>query len=129
MHSYIELERIRHNDDNVLQFGVQGNPNGILIEPLLFLPLIENCFKHSLHHKIPGNQVQVLMTVDEEEITFQTSNLQLPKTAAGPAGHGIGLSNVRKRLELLYSGRHQLLVAEEGSQFIVTLSVQLTSPT
>jgi hypothetical protein len=125
MHSYIELERIRHNDDNVLQFGVQGNPNGTMIEPLLFLPLIENCFKHSLHHKIPGNQVQVLMTIDEEEITFQTSNLIAPKTGAPSKESGIGLYNVRKRLELLYPGRHQLLITEEDSQFIVTLSVQL----
>lgn len=128
IHSYLELERIRHNDDNVIQFGVQGNPNGILIEPLLFLPLIENCFKHSLHHKIPGNQVQVLMTIDEEEVTFQTSNLVAPKTETPSKDSGIGLYNVRKRLELLYPGRHQLLVTEENSQFIATLSIQLKQP-
>lgn len=128
MHSYLELERIRHNDDTTLQFGVQGNPDGTLIEPLLFLPLIENCFKHSLHHKIPGNQVQLLMTIDEEEITFQTSNLKALKAEAAAKESGIGLHNVRKRLELLYPGRHQLLVTEEDSQFIVTLSVQLNPP-
>ncbi|AXY77876.1 histidine kinase [Paraflavitalea soli] len=128
MHSYLELERIRHNDDNVIQFGVQGNPHGILVEPLLFLPLIENCFKHSLHYKIPGNQVQVFMTLDEDEITFQTSNLIAPQTEAVPREGGIGLYNVRKRLELLYPGRHQLLAAAEESRFIVTLSVQLNPP-
>lgn len=128
MHSYFELERIRHNDDTILQFGVQGNPNDIMVEPLLFLPLIENCFKHSLHYKIPGNQLQVLMTIDEEEITFQTSNLIAPKMEALPKEGGIGLYNVRKRLELLYPGRHQLLAAEEDSRFIVTLSVQLNPP-
>jgi hypothetical protein len=125
LQSYLELERIRHSDDNVIQFGVQGNPDGKLIEPLLFLPLIENCFKQSLHYKIPGNEIQVLMTIDEEEITFQTSNLVAPKTEMPPKESGIGLFNVRKRLELIYPGRHQLLVSEEDSRFIVTLSVQL----
>lgn len=128
IHSYLELERIRHTDDHVIQFSVQGNPNGTLIEPLLFLPLIENCFSHSLGYKIPGNQLQVLMTIDEEEITFQTSNLIAPVTSVVPKEGGIGLFNVRKRLELLYPGRHQLLVASEDSKFIVTLSIQLNPP-
>jgi len=127
IHSYLDLERIRHTDEGIIQFGVQGNPNGILIEPLLFLPLIENCFKHSLAHKIPGNQVQILMTIDEEEITFQTTNLITIRPADRAKEGGIGLFNVRKRLGLLYPGRHQLLVNEEGSQFLVTLSIQHTS--
>lgn len=125
IHSYLELERIRHNDEHLIQFGVQGNPNGVLIEPLLFLPLIENCFKHSLQYKIPDNQVQVFMTIDEEEITFQTSNLIAARSETPVKEGGIGLLNVRKRLELLYPNRHQLLVAGEDSRFIVTLSIQL----
>jgi hypothetical protein len=127
LHSYIELEKIRHTDENIIQFNVQGNPGGILIEPLLFLPLIENCFKHSLAHKIPGNQVQIAMTIDEEEINFQTTNLVMAKPADKMQEGGIGLYNVRKRLGLLYPGRHQLLVNEEGSRFLVTLSIQLTT--
>lgn len=125
IHSYLELERIRHNDENLILFGVQGNPDATLIEPLLFLPLIENCFKHSLQYKIPGNQVQVLMTIDEEEIIFQTTNLMASKSEHSRREGGIGLSNVRKRLALLYPGRHQLLVTEEVPRFIVTLSIQL----
>ena len=125
MHSYLELERIRHNDDSVIQFGVQGNPNGIMIEPLLFLPLIENCFKHSLQYKIPGNQVQIMMTIDEEEIIFQTSNLVASQQDTPSKESGIGLYNVRKRLELLYPNRHQLLTTREDSRFFATLSIQL----
>lgn len=129
LHSYLELERIRHTDEQLIQFGVQGNPGGIMIEPLLFLPLIENCFKHSLQYKIPGNQVQVFMTIDDEEITFQTSNLIAPGEDVPPREGGIGLYNVRKRLELLYPHRHQLLVSAEYSRFIVTLSIQLNPAT
>lgn len=127
LNSYIDLEKIRHTDEDIISFGVQGNPNSIMIEPLLFLPLIENCFKHSLAYKIPGNKVQVLMTIDDREINFQTTNLTpLQKTEPLKDG-GIGLHNVRKRLELLYPHRHQLTVLEEGNRFIVTLSIQLTA--
>jgi sensor histidine kinase YesM len=125
LHSYLDLERIRHTDEEIIQFGVQGNPSGILIEPLLFLPLIENCFKHSLAYKIPGNQVQILMTVDDEEINFQTTNLVTAKPEDRAKEGGIGLYNVRKRLELLYPDRHHLLVNEEKCRFVVTLSIQL----
>jgi sensor histidine kinase YesM len=127
LHSYIDLERIRHTDEEIIQFGVQGNPNGLLIEPLLFLPLIENCFKHSLAYKIPGNQVQIMMTIDEEEINFQTANLVTAKSEGRLKEGGIGLHNVRKRLKLLYPDRHQLLVNEEEHRFITTLSIQLTA--
>lgn len=127
MHSYLGLERIRHSDEQLIQFGVQGNPNGIMIEPLLFLPLIENCFKHSLHHKIPGNQVQILLNIEEEEIIFQTSNLKIADPSTARQEGGIGLSNVRKRLELLYPKRHLLIVTEEDSRFIVTLTLQLST--
>lgn len=127
MHSYLELERIRHSDERLIQFGVQGNPNGILIEPLLFLPLIENCFKHSLQHKIPGNQVQILMTIDEEEITFQTTNLKVATEQKSKQDGGIGLHNVKKRLELLYPGKHQLLTTDEDSKFIATLTLQINN--
>jgi hypothetical protein len=125
LHSYIDLERIRHTDENVIRFSVQGNPNGILIEPLLFLPLIENCFKHSLAYKIPGNQVQIVMTVDEEELNFQTSNKYQPQVHDKTQEGGIGLENVKKRLELLYPGRHSLLAVAEEGKFVVTLSIQL----
>lgn len=123
--SYIDLERIRHSDENVIQFSVQGNPTGIMIEPLLFLPLIENCFKHSLAYKIPGNLVQVFMTIDEEEIIFQTTNLVALQQKQKEKEGGIGLHNVRKRMALLYPNRHQLLVQEEDGRFVVTLSIQL----
>lgn len=123
--SYLDLECIRYADENIIQFSVQGNSDGILIEPLLFLPLIENCFKHSLQHKISGNQVQLILTIDEDEITFQTSNLLIQKSVTGSSENGIGLHNVRKRLELLYPGKHQLVIVEEESKFIVTLTIQL----
>jgi sensor histidine kinase YesM len=124
LQSYIDLERIRHSDEELIQFSVQGNPNGIIIAPLLFLPLIENSFKHSLHHRITGNQLQIIMTIDEDEITFQTSNLVIKNYSASKTDGGIGLVNLKKRLDLLYPDRHSLNIQQDDSRFIVTLTIK-----
>ncbi len=123
IHSYLNLERIRHTDEDVISFTVQGNPNGTMIEPLLFLPLIENCFKHALHKKTTGNKVSIILSIDEQEIVFQTTNRMVPDVVASEPG-GIGLRNVQKRLELLYPGRHQLELDRENDYFTATLSLQ-----
>ncbi|RYY92392.1 MAG: histidine kinase, partial [Chitinophagaceae bacterium] len=60
LHSYLDLERIRHEREDAIRFAVQGRPEGHLVEPLLFLPLVENCFKHSLQQAIPGNSIELL---------------------------------------------------------------------
>lgn len=120
LHSFIDLERIRHDNEDGIRFLVQGTPEGRLIEPLLLLPLVENCFKHGLQQ---GNPVELLLQVSDAELVFQTSNAK-PATGAGSAPGGIGLQNVRKRLELLYPGRHQLDVLEESGRFTVTLTLQ-----
>ncbi|RYY94912.1 MAG: histidine kinase, partial [Chitinophagaceae bacterium] len=124
IHSYLDLERIRHDDEDAIRFDVQGTPDGRLIEPLLFLPLIENCFKHSLQQGIAGNSVRLVLHIAEGELVFQTSNAVAPAEQR-PAPGGIGLQNVRKRLALLYPGRHTLDVAAADGQFTVTLSLQL----
>lgn len=124
IHSYLDLERIRHANEDLIQFTVQGNPNGHMIEPLLFLPLIENCFKHSLYKRIPGNQVRIILTVDEKELVFQTTNLLATQEAPADWG-GIGLQNVRKRLLLLYPGRHDLDIEATDTTFNVNLCLQI----
>ncbi len=126
LHSYVDLERIRHSNEDLINFSIQGNPNGIIIAPLLFLPLIENAFKHSLLHRIPGNRIEILLTIDAEEIIFQTCNLIKPSSATSDEGGGIGLKNLQKRLELLYPGKHQLSIDDRDAQFIVTLTLKLT---
>ncbi|RYY64282.1 MAG: histidine kinase [Chitinophagaceae bacterium] len=123
LQSFIDLEKIRHSNEDDIRFAVQGQPEGRLIEPLLLLPLVENCFKHSLQQRIPGNRVELLLQVTEGELVFQTSNLKAaPAAPSGPGG--IGLQNVRKRLELLYPGRHSLDVLDESGRFTVTLTLQ-----
>lgn len=124
--SYIHLENLRHTEANLIDFIIQGDIDHIMIEPLLFMPLIENTFKHALHRDTDNKSVKLVLSVDENELIFQTSN---QKVLQGDEKHklygGIGLTNVRKRLQLLYPRRHELVIHQEDNNFIVTLLINL----
>ncbi|QIP15747.1 histidine kinase [Spirosoma aureum] len=105
--NYIELEKIRCGDHSDIALQINGNPNGQEIAPLLLLPLVENAFKHGvgkqaekswLHGTLTLKATAMEMTVENNKPTAQ------PKQQKG----GIGLTNLRKRLELLYPGRYTL---------------------
>ncbi|MET0466340.1 MAG: sensor histidine kinase [Chitinophagaceae bacterium] len=123
--SYIQLESYRHTPSDIIEFSTQGDFSQMMIEPLLFMPFIENTFKHVLNQEIKDKWIKIVLSVDENEIIFQTSNpSDLPAGQHSQYG-GIGLKNVRKRLELLYPNRHELTIFEEDNSFIVTLVIDL----
>ncbi|TSD67241.1 hypothetical protein FFF34_007540 [Inquilinus sp. KBS0705] len=123
--NYIHLENVRHDNAEAIEFSVQGNVSNINIEPLLFLPLIENAFKHSLQKNLVNKWVKLVLVVDEDELIFQTTNpIADSKTTQEHEG-GIGLKNVQKRLQLLYPNSHQLIVHEANDVFTVTLTLEL----
>jgi two-component system, LytTR family, sensor kinase len=123
--SYINLENLRHDQPGIIDFSVQGNTGNIEIEPLLFLPLIENTFKHALHENIPDKWVKLVLAVDNDELIFQTSNPRPETSLRDKTKSGIGLANVKKRLELLYPGKHELIIHDEAGHFTVTLIIHL----
>ena len=122
--SYIELENLRHNNKESIEFSIQGDISNVFIEPLIFLPLIENTFKHSLQKDMPDKWVKLVLTVDDEEIVFQTANPAITSTPVAVLEGGIGLKNVKKRLDLLYPGWHQLNIHDEENVFTVTLAIK-----
>lgn len=124
--SFIELESFRHTPSNLIEFSTQGNFSQLMIEPLLFMPLIENTFKHVLHQHIADRWIKIVLSVDERELIFQTSNALPPFSGRDIESGGIGLKNVKKRLELLYPDRHELIIFEEENSFTVTLVINLT---
>lgn len=122
--SYIDLENLRHDSGDVVEFTVQGAIKKLCIEPLIFLPLIENTFKHSLQKDLPEKWVKLVLTADEDEIVFQTMN-PVAETITSPANGGIGLKNITKQLQLLYPDKHQLEVHSENGIFTTTLTIVL----
>jgi hypothetical protein len=117
MEDYVALEQIRHDNAMAINFSVQGNPAGIQVPPLLFMPLLENCFKHGFSSAEPF--AEVTMLIENGEIIVATRNRFVKN--AGVSQTGIGLDNLSKRLQLLYAHRHRLLITENEDIFEVTL--------
>jgi LytS/YehU family sensor histidine kinase len=120
LQSFIELQKIRSTDKLKLRVDFDKQLNGQLVYPLLFLPLVENAFKF-----IGGNyQMLVEAKVQDGYIDFRVENsVPLIKQNEARAG-GIGLENLKRRLDLLYPGRHTLKLQKEGDNFKAELKLE-----
>jgi hypothetical protein len=121
---YIALEKVRYKsiDVNVV---FPANADRCLIAPLLLLPLVENCFKHGASRVLEQPWININLEIKENVLQVKIIN-GMPAVAEGAAiQEGIGLGNVKKRLSMLYPGRHDMLVMAEGEVFIVQLKLTL----
>ena len=90
------------------------------MEPLLLLPFIENAFKHGLEEETKNGFVHIVICQTDEDLTLEVSN-SIPQTVKKAAISGIGIQNVRKRLDILYPDRCQLDINETPALYEVTL--------
>jgi hypothetical protein len=128
LESYISLEKIRYEERLELNLNVRGTVNSQEIVPLLMLPLVENAFKHGASETIGTPWINIDILVNGSDFTFKISNSK-PDThvpASLPPRNSIGLANVRKRLQLLYAGRHTFRVHDEEEVFVVELKLSLS---
>jgi len=122
--SYIELQKLQFANEELVSFTIQGNPGNILIAPMLFIPFVENAFKHCTDKSVP-NAVRIGFTIHDSHVRFECINLaDRTKRINKDKTSGVGLNIVRRRLELIYAGRHTLKIKEENNTFNVTLSVK-----
>lgn len=104
---YINLMKIRQTMNVDIQFETDiSKPCNIQIAPLLFISLIENAFKHGVSTTQPSF-IHIKISADRKEITCLIVNSNHPKNETDRSGHGIGLQQMEKRLELLYHGRYE----------------------
>jgi len=122
---YIELIRLRTSGDNYLNYMLNGTPSHLQIAPMLFLPLIENAYKHSAT-KDGENIIQIEINIDDNSIMFVANNEydSFRKTSATGSG-GLGLNIVKRRLELIYPSKHSLKVTQDANRYNVELKIQL----
>ena len=126
LRNYIELMRIRLPEQVKLETRIEsGEASSALIAPLLFISLIENAFKHGVSYSNPSFIHIQIMAADRYNLTCEITNSFFPKSDQDKSGSGIGLSNLRKRLELLYPGRYVLECGQEGSLFRAVLRLTL----
>ena len=121
--SYIELKNLQHPEPGRVRFEVRGETDGLRIHPMLMLPLVENAFKHGDLHS-EGTSVGIRLTVDSGTLDFHVENT--PSSGARDRTSGVGLRNVRRRLELLYPGMHTLDVHSTPDLYSVSLRMKLS---
>lgn len=121
MKSYIELMGLRLSDKVDLQVELPDDGKGILVAPLLFITLIENAFKHGIS-PTEKSFVHIYFKVETDgKIHCRIENSNYPKKDNDRSGSGIGLENLRKRLELLYPGKYDLKTVSEGKTYVAEL--------
>ena len=121
---YITLEQIRYDDHLDVHIDLPAETNNLGIAPLLLLPLVENCFKHGTSHMLEQPWLNLQVTLEQNRMYVKLMNGKINEVPNN--NHiGIGISNVRKRLDLLYAGKHELTITDEEDVFIVNLWLQL----
>jgi hypothetical protein len=132
--TYLELERLRYDERVAVTFDVDGAASDVHVAPLLLVPFIENSFKHSASRTADRAWIRIeLRNVDNETLYLTVANSKPGGTPGVETGDGvvrdatagIGLANVRRRLDLLYPDAHDLIIDETPTQFTVHLRLPL----
>ena len=119
---FIELQSLRSVGEAKVNFVIEGNPAGKMIAPLLLIPFVENGFKHGVLND-GANPFLIKLVIEKNNLSFSCSN----KIAGGKKDEnsGIGLQNVKRRLELLYPNQYQLDVDQSDKEYTITLNIKL----
>lgn len=126
LNNYVALEQLRYGDRLDVSLNFTGDIHGQKIAPLLLIPFLENAFKHGTSEQLDQSWISLNLAVEGRTLTFQLLNSRDPDGDETHLLGGIGLQNVRKRLDLLYPDRHELRVQAEADTFLVTLKLQLS---
>ncbi|MBL7805805.1 MAG: histidine kinase [Saprospiraceae bacterium] len=129
IHNYLDLERLRQTGNADIRFETEGHISDQMVAPLLFVPFLENSFKHGLNHYVQGGGfVRARLSVSGEDLEFyiENSKTEHAPRQEHPRSGGIGLANVRQRLNLLYPDQHDLSVDDAPHRFAVTLHLKMT---
>ncbi len=124
LRSFIELQNLRLKQKDFVVMNIQGEMNGRTIAPMLLIPFVENAFKHgSRNVENPG--ILINLFIDLKQIHFEVTsymkkNVLEPHDGSG----GNGLNNIRRRLELIYPGKHSLLITPGEQMYSVKLTIE-----
>ncbi|MFI5220607.1 MAG: sensor histidine kinase [Bacteroidia bacterium] len=122
---YINLEQTRYSNKLEIHLDIPEKTNDLYIAPLLLLPLVENCFKHGTSHMLEQPWVNLQVTLKQNEMSMKLINGKAGENNIPQKKAGIGISNVEKRLELLYPGKYQFAITSDADVFVVNLKVEL----
>lgn len=124
MKQYISLMKMRISDKTTVSIHFPEVDKAITISPLLFISLIENAFKHGVSSSLKA-EINFNLRIENNKIKFYSENTNYPKTQNDKSGSGIGLINLKKRLELSYPGRYFFETKDEGNRFHALLEIEI----
>lgn len=123
---YITLEKLRYDDSLRISFKHTIDDSQQVIPPLLLIPLVENAFKHGVSETREQPFIDIELNIAQHQLTFIVKNSTDESSNQENIKENIGLSNLRRQLELLYTD-YNLSVKQEAFLFIATLKINLTS--
>lgn len=124
--NYIDLEKIRYGERLDIQLNVFSNTKNIRVPPLLILPLVENAFKHGVSQEVDNSWIHIDITLKKNKLTFKIENsFNESKIVKTDFGSGLGLENLRKRLDIFYPEGYELKIMQDESSYLVTLKLDL----
>ena len=125
--AYADLERLRLDEAATVTIHTHG-PHDTPVPPLLWLPVLENAFKHGTHFIGGPYEIRFHMSVSDGQLRIECHNRYKPGAANGDSGNGIGLGNLQKRLNYLFPKRHCLQTTTEEDIFELRFTAKLANP-
>ena len=122
---YIGLEQVRYGDRLVLEVEINGNCKDKLVTPLLLIPFVENSFKHGASRMLLHPWVSLHVIISENELQLNLSNSKASHEEETDGKGGIGLLNVKKRLELLYPDMYEMQINSGSDFYSIHLKIPL----
>jgi len=125
--NYIALEKIRYDERLDVALDILSPIDTIAIAPLIIIPFVENSFKHGFSNEVGKVWVHISILTNNNELIIKIENSRGRYEGAGSEDHkGVGLTNVKKRLELIYKENYQLQIVDEET-FMVILKIKLAA--
>lgn len=125
LRKFIDLFRMKSEDPMNISFQVEGNPGNLAIEPMVLIPIVENCFKHADFDTNPEAYIKIMAMIHGNMLKFITLNTKDEADTQKDRTGGVGIENIRKRLELNYKGMYELSIQNKKQIFEVNLSIIL----
>ena len=125
--NYLELEKLRQGNKFKIDFEFVGEIHQQKIAPLMFIPFLENSFKHGVNNQLKEGYVDMKLHVKDLQVEVDIENSKAPAlpSSSGKKSGGIGLVNVKRRLELLYPKKYELTIKNNPNTYHINLKLDL----
>ena len=125
INSFVELSLLKDENCNNVEVDFSEVNQELMVAPLILISFIENCFKHSYYENSNDNWIRIKLKTEGRKLLFEAVNSIPEMPQKKDATGGIGLENVKKRLNLIYRNRHELNITNNGKTFDVQLEIEL----